>query len=232
MRRPLLLACLIGIFFFVFVFGELGLIVLAGCGVYAFMKRKRQRDRFELQMQTLGITPDEMRYWAKRAADPHDPMQKDMRFLHGIANDGEGNTPPSSDAEVVTATLEEVMKATSRIALSQSDKQYLLRFLKIEERNGLIVRFPPNLSMKDIASLFDLGVVWLHCPQIESDILFIKVRDGIGFFGRERSRFVHYLSEPNRNAFMADGSHKHLMLGLTGINNIFRAHGLARGMVT
>lgn len=210
---------------------ELTLIILAAAVAYLYLKQKRQRDRFELQMQALGITPNEMRYWAKRAADPNDPMQKDMQFLQRLADDGGGNAPSSSNGEVVTATLEEVMKATNRVALSQSDKQYLLRFLKIEERNGLTVRFPSSLSIEDIGSLFEMGVVWLYCPQIESDILFVKVRDGTGFFGRERSRFVHYVSEPNRNAFIAGGSHKHLMLGLTGINNIFRAHGIVSGAV-
>lgn len=132
--------------------------------------------------------------------------------------------------EVSAASLGEIMRSTNRRSFSPTEHRYILRFLETEARNGLVVRFHPTMEKNDVLAALNQGILLLHCPQIESDILFVKVNEGRGILGGEKSRFVNYISEPMCDTFTAGCSHKHLMLGLTGINNIFRHHGLIFGM--
>lgn len=206
---------------------ELALIIFGGFVVYLYLRRKRQRDRFELQMRALGITPEEMRYMEQRATDPNNPMRKDLELIEQL-----GAQQRLAEHEPNSATLDEIMRATNRLPFSPKEQQYLLHFLKTEERNGLVVRFHPTMEKEDVSAALKQGALLLHCPQIESDILFVKVRNGRGLLGREPSQIMNYISEPMRNSFTAGGAHGHLMTALTGINNIFRAHGFAKGMVT
>lgn len=205
---------------------ELALIIFGLFVAYLYLRRKRQRDRLELQMRTLGITPEEMRFMEQRAADPNNPMRKDLKFIEQL-----GAQQHSAGQGLNSATLDEIMRATNRLPFSPKEQQYLLHFLKTEERNGLMVRFHPTMEKEDVSAALKQGALLLHCPQIESDILFIKVRNGRGLLGRERSQIMNYISEPMRNSFTAGGAHGHLMTALTGINNIFRAHGVVSGAV-
>lgn len=230
LKRPLVLALLIGIFFLVLIFGEFGLITLIGSCIYFVLRNKRQRDRFELQMRSVGISPDEMRYWEKRAADPDDPIRKDLEFIEAVGRQQWSDEQVETAQEPNAASLDEIIRSTNRLPFSPTEHRYILRFLETEARNGLVVRFHPTMDKHEVLAALNQGALLLHCPQIESDILFVKASEGRGIFGGEKARFIHYISEPMRNAFTAGQSHKHLMVGLTGINNIFRHHGFLSGM--
>lgn len=192
---------------------EIVLITAGVIVVYLFLKRKRQRDLFELQMRTV--------------ASPNSSMRKDIEFIEAV-----GAQQDAMQHALNSASLDEIMRATNRLPFSPKEHQYILRFLQTEARNGLVVRFHPTMEKEDVLAALNQGVLLLHCPQIESDILFVKVSDGRGLLGGQTSRIMNYISEPMQNAFTAGGSHGHVMTALTGINNIFRAHGLASGMVT
>ena len=206
---------------------ELALIIFGLFAIYLYLKRKRQHDQFELQMRTRGLTDDEMRHLAQRAADPNNPMRKDLEFIERL-----GAQEHMAVKALNSATFDEVMRATNRLSFSPKEHQYILHFLKTEARNGLVVRFHPTMEKEDVAASLNNGVILLHCPQIESDFLFVKVNDGRGLLGGKKSRIMSYISDPMQNAFTAAGSHGHLMMALTGINNVFRGYGLASGMVT
>lgn len=129
-----------------------------------------------------------------------------------------------------SANIDEILRSTSRLSFSITERQHLIHFLNKEADNGLIVRFHPTMTKEDVASALEQGIVLLQCPQIESDILFLKLNDGRGFLGRQKSRVANYISVQMANAFTAGGSHALLIGGLTGINNIFRHRGLLSGM--
>ena len=131
-----------------------------------------------------------------------------------------------------SVSFNDIMRTTNRLAFSKRDLQHLNQYLQTAQKNGMDITVHERMRSEGKAGIlewFENGILALSCPQIESDILFAKIFDGRGLFGGEKARFMNYLGDMNADEFMVGSSHKMLVMGLTGINNIFRGNGLLKG---
>lgn len=129
-------------------------------------------------------------------------------------------------------TLDLIIQSTNRSPFNKSDVNVLTEFLKREERNHLIVRLSEIMVGErwgSINACLNDGIIIISCPQIQSDIVYAKCTNGKNLFGKEKYLFANYLGSVNHDEFEIGASHKMFLMGLTGINNIFRANGFLKG---
>jgi len=122
------------------------------------------------------------------------------------------------------------LETTNRLSISIPEAETAIMFMRTNDKHGLTVRL--HDTFKDhIRSVLDDGILLLTSPILDCDFLFLKIDNGKGLFGRQRSRYLSAIGSYNDDALMPGATFRNIAIALTSINNVFRDQGFAKGSI-
>ncbi len=128
--------------------------------------------------------------------------------------------------------IDGILSASGRVSFTKKDISFMRSMMEKQRAKGLDVRFHPIFSARPEDALANIqdGFFVLHCPQIESDFVFLCENGGRGLFGGQKRSYRVFLGDASLDDFSPAFTRRSFPLAYTSINNIFRNSGLLTGM--
>lgn len=125
-------------------------------------------------------------------------------------------------------SLAEVFKSASRLPFAQREAETLELFLRGSQKSGLDLSIHHG-ALEDIPEMLREGIVLLESCTLKTQLAFINVNAGRGFFGVQKNRVLTYTGDLYSTDYFAGPVLPSLLRALVGVNNLYRNEGLFRG---
>lgn len=151
------------------------------------------------------------------------------------------SSPPSNNNFEVLFTMhipvealsfETILNTTMRLPFTRLDATQLTTHLENVRKHGLDLEIDLTYSTGGLHEMLDEGYLCIQSRDLGTDMIFVHVDAGKGFFGRQKSRVSTFTSDIYRGQYYAGPVLGSLLRAMVGINNLHRAAGLLRGSAT
>lgn len=122
---------------------------------------------------------------------------------------------------------EQILSSTRRLPFLQSDLDVAFHFIQRNNANSLDTQVAGDQS--EIFERLKSGSLLLRSRSMNTDVLYVKIDGGKGFFGGQKSLFASYVGDCDSDQFEAGPVFKSWIQALTSMNNLYRAAGLLSG---
>ncbi|MGO3739206.1 MAG: hypothetical protein ACTJGG_07055 [Marinomonas foliarum] len=120
--------------------------------------------------------------------------------------------------------LETILSTTNRLAFSTSDMKILLEYLKLSRNKGYDISLDPSLNngTDSFEQAISQGYLILRSTRLDTCFLFLNVNAGRGLFGGQKRKVMSFIGPSEEFVFTPGHVFNKLIIGLTGINNVYR----------
>jgi hypothetical protein len=121
-------------------------------------------------------------------------------------------------------TLDAIKATTSRVPFHDSDRHFLMGYLKTCESKGRDLHIS-YLSRAEGNEARD-GIFILSSPSmLQRDFLFVKCNAGRGFLGGQKATCNSYVGSAEDDQWMIGPIFRYVAIALTSITNVYEGEG-------
>lgn len=124
--------------------------------------------------------------------------------------------------------LNTILTTTNRVPFDHKDITLLIEYVKMSHKKGYDIYLDSEFyenSKEDIEASCGEGFIILQSYDLDTRFLFVNVSGGVNSFGKQKRKIMSFIGDSSGFQFTPGHAYNTLIIGLTAINNVYRAEG-------